>query len=159
MSTAAAGSAASRCPRCGVGLAPDQDWCTSCGLAVTTRILPPPNVRGPLAIAIVLVILAGGGIGLAVASLTRNRVHAAPRSLPPRAPLFVPTGPAGVTGPTGPAFTTGPTGPRRPAPTSLVGARRPRTGPTPPTRSSTTGAGGASRRSPTGPTGPRGTIR
>ncbi|MDX6641594.1 MAG: hypothetical protein QOF12_2605 [Solirubrobacteraceae bacterium] len=45
------------CPRCGAEIAADQAWCTECGLAVRTRLAPPPGWRTPL--------LAAGAIGLA----------------------------------------------------------------------------------------------
>lgn len=45
------------CPRCGAEVAPDQSWCTECGLAARTRLAPVPRWKAPL--------IAAGAIGLA----------------------------------------------------------------------------------------------
>jgi hypothetical protein len=44
-----------RCPVCGAGLAPDQEWCVECG-AARTRLPPPPDWR--IGAAIVLAVIA-----------------------------------------------------------------------------------------------------
>jgi hypothetical protein len=36
------------CPRCGAELAPDQEWCLSCGNAVGTRVAPTPRWKLPV---------------------------------------------------------------------------------------------------------------
>jgi hypothetical protein len=46
---------AEACPRCGAGLAPNQDWCLRCGTAARTRLAQTPNWRAPLAIGLLLV--------------------------------------------------------------------------------------------------------
>jgi hypothetical protein len=50
------------CPHCRSPLAPDQEWCLSCGTAVGTRIAPTPRWRLP-------VILVGTVLALLVAAL------------------------------------------------------------------------------------------
>ena len=56
------------CPRCGAELAPDQEWCLSCGNAVGTRIAPTPRWRLP-------VILVGTVLALLVAALILSLVQ------------------------------------------------------------------------------------
>jgi hypothetical protein len=46
-----------RCRRCGGALAKDQEWCLECG-AARTLLRPPPDWRGPLAIVVLLSVLA-----------------------------------------------------------------------------------------------------
>ena len=50
------------CPRCGSGLAPDQEWCLNCGTDVGARVAPTPRWRLPVA-------LVGGLLALLVAAL------------------------------------------------------------------------------------------
>jgi hypothetical protein len=56
------------CPRCGAELAPDQEWCLSCGTAVGTRIAPTPRWRLP-------VVLVGTVLALLVAALVLSLVE------------------------------------------------------------------------------------
>jgi hypothetical protein len=58
-----------RCPRCGNELAPDQEWCLSCGADVGTTIAPPPSWRGPIALVIALLAIAAVAIVLALVEL------------------------------------------------------------------------------------------
>jgi hypothetical protein len=59
-----------RCPRCGAGVAPEQDWCLECGAPARTRLAPTPNWRAPMALVAVIVLLAGGALAFAFTSLT-----------------------------------------------------------------------------------------
>jgi hypothetical protein len=61
---------AERCPRCGAELRPHQDWCLSCGAAVTTRVARPPSWKVPAAIVLLVLALAGGGLAIAYAVLS-----------------------------------------------------------------------------------------
>jgi len=56
------------CPRCGAELAPDQEWCLSCGNAVGTRIAPTPRWRLPI-------VLVAAVLGLFVAALVLSLVE------------------------------------------------------------------------------------
>ena len=56
------------CPRCGAQLAPDQEWCLSCGNAVGTRIAPTPRWRLPI-------VLVGTVLALLVAALVLSLVE------------------------------------------------------------------------------------
>jgi hypothetical protein len=56
------------CPRCGAQLAPDQEWCLSCGEAVGTRIAPTPRWRLPI-------VLVGTVLALLVAALALSLVE------------------------------------------------------------------------------------
>ena len=56
------------CPRCGAELAPDQEWCLSCGNAVGTRIAPTPRWKLP-------VILVGTVLALLLAALVLSLVE------------------------------------------------------------------------------------
>ena len=56
------------CPRCGAPLAPDQEWCLSCGAAVGTRIAPTPRWRLPI-------VLVGTVLALLVAALVLSLVE------------------------------------------------------------------------------------
>ena len=56
------------CPRCGAQLAPDQEWCLSCGTAVGTRIAPTPRWRLPI-------VLVGTVLALLVAALVLSLVE------------------------------------------------------------------------------------
>lgn len=141
------GAAAASCPRCTAGLWPDQDWCTNCGLAVTTRILPARKWRLRIFLIALVVLAAGAGIGWGFVKLTRGSSHTA--AAPPGRGLVAPTGASGPTGVTSGTTPSGPTGPTVTAPsgvtvrTGATGA----TGPTvPPTELGTTG--------PRGTTGP-----
>jgi hypothetical protein len=61
-----------RCPRCGAGLGPEQDWCLECGAPARTRLAPTPNWRLPIAAVAVIVLLAGVALAFAFTRLTRD---------------------------------------------------------------------------------------
>jgi hypothetical protein len=58
------------CPRCGASLAPDQEWCLSCGTAVGTRIAPTPRWRLPIFLVGALVALIAAALVLALVELS-----------------------------------------------------------------------------------------
>jgi hypothetical protein len=61
-----------RCPRCGAGVAPEQDWCLECGAPARTRLAPTPNWRAPIALVAVVVLLAGIALSFAFTELTSD---------------------------------------------------------------------------------------
>jgi hypothetical protein len=74
------------CPRCGLPVRGDQEWCLSCGVAARTRLVPTPAWRAPLAIVAVVAAL---GVLLrtwAFVALTRD-------DAPARAPQTAPAAP------------------------------------------------------------------
>ncbi len=79
------------CPRCGASLAPDQEWCLSCGTAVGTRIAPTPRWRLPVA-------LVGGLLAVIAAALVLALVELSGDPQPvAKAPVTTPTAtPAGA---------------------------------------------------------------
>ena len=84
------------CPRCGSPLAPDQEWCLSCGTAVGTSIASTPRWRVP-------VILVGSVLALLVAALALSLVELSgdPQPVakaPAGAPAASPTVPPGEGG-------------------------------------------------------------
>jgi uncharacterized paraquat-inducible protein A len=98
-----------RCPRCGVGLADDQDWCLSCGTAARTVIAATPSWRRPVALLAVVVVLSGAVLAWAFVTLTQNddAITAATQTTTTTAAPAA--APAGTTPPTGaPAATTPP---------------------------------------------------
>jgi hypothetical protein len=46
------------CPRCGLPVRGDQEWCLSCGAAARTRLVPTPAWRAPLAVVAVVAVIA-----------------------------------------------------------------------------------------------------
>jgi hypothetical protein len=60
------------CPRCASAIAPEQDWCLACGAPARTRLAPTPNWRAPIAVAAILVLLAGFALSLAFVRLTKE---------------------------------------------------------------------------------------
>lgn len=80
------------CPRCGAALAPDQEWCLSCGDAVGTTIAPTPRWRLPvvlvgtllalLAAALVLSLVELGGDPQPVAEAPGNAATPTPSAAP-----------------------------------------------------------------------------
>jgi septal ring-binding cell division protein DamX len=80
------------CPRCGAELAPDQEWCLSCGNAVGTTIAPTPRWRVPvvlvgtllalLAAALVLSLVELGGDPQPVAKAPGNAATPTPSAAP-----------------------------------------------------------------------------
>jgi hypothetical protein len=73
-----------RCPRCGAGIAPEQDWCLECGAPARTRLAPTPNWKAPIALVAVVVLLAGVALSFAFVQLTQDdgRVSAATTTAP-----------------------------------------------------------------------------
>jgi hypothetical protein len=55
-----------RCPRCGSGLRPEQEWCLSCGSAVRTRVATTPAWRLPLALVAGLATLIAVALALVI---------------------------------------------------------------------------------------------
>ncbi|HYM58614.1 MAG TPA: SPOR domain-containing protein [Solirubrobacteraceae bacterium] len=88
------------CPRCGGPLAPDQEWCLSCGTAVRTRVASTPAWRAPMAIVGVLLALLAAALLLALVELSGDPqpVAKAPRATP--APAPAPSAPAPTPAPT-----------------------------------------------------------
>jgi septal ring-binding cell division protein DamX len=58
------------CPRCGAPLAPDQEWCLSCGADVGARVAPTPRWRLPVALVGALLALLAGALILALVELS-----------------------------------------------------------------------------------------
>lgn len=88
------------CPRCGAPLAPDQEWCLSCGTAVGTRLAATPAWRAPVAIVAALLALLAAALLLALVELSGDPqpVAKAPRATP--APAPAPAAPAPSATPT-----------------------------------------------------------
>lgn len=84
-----------RCPRCGSQIDADQDWCLSCGAAVSTRVAPAPRWRGPVAIVGAVLALAAAAIVFGLLELSGDdpeRVAQAPTPTPsPTVPPPTPT--------------------------------------------------------------------
>ena len=101
--SAATGEAPARhCPRCGAGLRPDQDWCLSCGAAVTTEIRRPRGWRLPLALVSTVALLALAAVVIAFIGVADDRevvAQATPTPSPTAtpAPTVTPTPSPGVT--------------------------------------------------------------
>jgi len=58
-------------------MAPEQDWCLECGAPVTTRVVPPPGWRLPVAVGLAVLALLGAGLALAVESVGNDADRAA----------------------------------------------------------------------------------
>lgn len=132
------------CPRCGAPVGSEQAWCLTCGAPARTRMRPTPNWKLPLlAIAAIVLIVAGGTVGAFVALTTDNEAPKAstvstatvPAATPPPAavpetqadPNALPNLDPNADPAAPPAATTGTTtAPPPPADTSAT------TGPTPP---------------------------
>lgn len=122
MSGARPGRSEVACPRCEALIAPEQDWCLTCGAPARTRLAPLPNWKLPLGIVTGVLTSAVIALGIAFVALTDDDEPVGPTPagatgptgatgvVPPPAvappPAAVP--PAGtVTGPTGPSGPTG----------------------------------------------------
>jgi hypothetical protein len=71
------------CPRCGLPVRGDQQWCLSCGAAARTRLVPTPAWRAPLAVAAVAAVLGVLLLTWAFVALTRDDAPApAPQTAP-----------------------------------------------------------------------------
>jgi hypothetical protein len=95
-----------RCPRCGAGVAPEQDWCLECGAPARTRLAPTPNWRAPVALVAVVVLLAGGALAFAFTNLTSNDGHVAATAATTTAPAQPNDTAPQTTVPTAPAATS-----------------------------------------------------
>jgi septal ring-binding cell division protein DamX len=87
------------CPRCGAGLAPDQEWCLNCGADVGARVAGAARWRVPVIIVGTLLVLALGAIALALIELADDDQQVA--QAPPAqtaAPTPTPTPPQPPTG-------------------------------------------------------------
>ena len=84
------------CPRCGNPLGPGQEWCLSCGAAVTTRIAAAPTWRGPLAAMAGVGLLALAALALAFFALADDE----PATTPAVAPTPTAAAPAATPTPT-----------------------------------------------------------
>ena len=62
-----------RCPRCGSTLAPDQEWCLSCGAAAGTEVVEARGWRVPLYLGGGLAALAVIGVILAIVALASQK--------------------------------------------------------------------------------------
>ena len=140
------------CPRCGAALAPDQEWCLSCGAAVGTTIAPTPRWRLP-------VLLVGSVLALFVAAIVLSLVELGgdPQPVakaPATAPAATPTVPPGEGG-TAAAPTTAPQPSATPTPAPTVSPGDGATGSNPsaiPTPGSTAPNAGGTASWPTGKT-------
>jgi septal ring-binding cell division protein DamX len=79
------------CPRCGASLAPDQEWCLSCGSAVRTRIAATPRWRVPIVLVGTLVALIAAALILALVELSGDPQPIA--KAPTTTPTATPAGP------------------------------------------------------------------
>ncbi len=109
-----------RCARCRTRLAPDQDWCLSCGAAATTRVVGPPSWK--LAVATVAGVVAAVAVGvvLLVTSLSSDSDRATSRraSVPAAPPADTGTPPPAATSAVPPAAGTPTTRPKAPTSTT-----------------------------------------
>jgi hypothetical protein len=66
-----------RCPHCDAPMAPEQDWCLECGVAVTTRVARPPGWGVPVAIVVAALVIAGAAVFITIGLLTDDSNDAA----------------------------------------------------------------------------------
>jgi cytoskeletal protein RodZ len=71
-----------RCPRCGSTLAPDQEWCLSCGAAADTEVVEARGWRVPLYLGGGLAALAALGVILAIVALASRNDEVSPTATP-----------------------------------------------------------------------------
>ncbi len=71
------------CPRCGVAVGPEQDWCLTCGAAARTRLVPTPNWRLPVAALAGVALVAAIALALAFVSITRDDAPIQPMTTAP----------------------------------------------------------------------------
>ena len=83
-----------RCPRCGSTLAPDQEWCLSCGAAAGTEVVEARGWRVPLYLGGGLTALAVIGVILAIVALANRKDQVAQN---PSASPGASTAPPGAT--------------------------------------------------------------
>lgn len=111
------------CPACGAPLRPDQDWCLSCGTAVTTEVAGAPGWRTPIAIVSAVLLVAAVALVFAFLQLDgeADQVAVAPAATPTPAAIVPTPEPSVVPGPSGPAGpggVSGPSGPTGPVPSA-----------------------------------------
>jgi RNA polymerase subunit RPABC4/transcription elongation factor Spt4 len=89
------------CPRCGASLAPDQEWCLSCGTAVRTRIATTPRWRVPIVLVGTLVALIAAALILALVELSGDPqpIAKAPTTTPTATPVGPPADDGGAAPP------------------------------------------------------------
>lgn len=81
-----------RCPKCANALAPDQEWCLTCGAAAASEVVEARAWRVPLYLGGGLFALAIIGVVLAVAAMAdREQTADAPAPTPPAAASPEPT--------------------------------------------------------------------
>lgn len=141
------------CATCGAEMAPDQDWCLSCGQAAPGRLGGRPGMRAAATATVLAVVLAGGAVAASYAAL-RNGDQPPATSVaqtPPAADVPpVTTPPAGTTPPVvtpPPTPTTPPSTPKVTAPPATSAPPVPST----PSGSSSPPSSGGSQ-TPTTPT-------
>jgi cytoskeletal protein RodZ len=88
--TAAPPTDGTACPRCGAHVAPNQDWCLSCGDAARTRLVPTPNWRLPIAMVAIVCALALLAIAVAFVQLTRDDAPVTPTTPAATTPTAAP---------------------------------------------------------------------
>lgn len=102
------------CPKCGASLAPDQEWCLSCGTALRTQIAPTPRWRVPVVLVGTLLALIAAALILALVELSGDPQPIA--KAPVTTPTATPAGaPADDGGPAAPVVGETPT----PVPTTV----------------------------------------
>jgi septal ring-binding cell division protein DamX len=72
-----------RCPRCGAGLTPEQEWCLQCGADVSSTIAAPPSWRGPVALVGGLLLIALIALVLALVELAGDPEQVAEQGATP----------------------------------------------------------------------------
>lgn len=133
------------CPLCGAPLAPEQEWCLSCGAAARTRLAAPPNWKAPIIAILAVVVLSLGVLAVSLVKLTgsssssgggivatKTVVTAPAQSTAPATPAApgTTTAPTTTTGPGATAAPGGTTAPTTTAAPSTVAPGVPLFGPT-----------------------------
>lgn len=147
------------CPYCGAPLRPGQDWCLSCGAAVTTQVAGARGWRTPIAIVGVVLALAAAALVFAFLQISddADRIAAAPATSPtptPAVPSVVTPVPVVPTPVPGATVTPSPVPPITLTPGASP-APSPATSPTP---FPTNRPGSSPTPFPTTPTGGSGTV-
>jgi hypothetical protein len=126
-----------QCPRCHAQLAPGQNWCTTCGYAATTRILPPGNWRVPIIVVTVIFLLGLGGVAAAFVAVSGDTSEVVTVTNPPQ--TLPPTGTAPATTSSTPTTTTATTPTTTTATTTAPTTSTPTTTTPPPATSNPAG--------------------
>jgi hypothetical protein len=155
------------CATCGAEMAPDQDWCLSCGQAAPGRLGGRPGMRAAATVAALTLALAGGAVAASYAALRNGDDRPAtsvaqappaadvpPVTTPPAAtppPVATPPATPPAATPKTPKTTTPPATSTPPVPSSPSGSAStpPASNPTPP--ASTPAKKPAPAPAPTGP--------